>query len=304
MSAVPPSPLDWARDGADWPQRAASRFVTAGGLRWHVQMAGAGPTLLLLHGTGAATHSWRALWPLLMPGYRLLAVDLPGHGFTSVPRDLSLAAMAAALARLLDALDAAPDSILGHSAGAAIALRLVLDGAATPRLVAGIGAALQPFPGPAAFLFPSIAKSLALSPLVPAMVTATASLPGEPRRFLERATGSRVDPAGAHFYGRLFRNRAHVAATLGMMAAWDLAPLVRDMPRLGVPLLLLHGTRDRTVPAAVSEAAARQVSAGRVVPLPGLGHLAHEEAAQAVAGPLRAALAGAGVQPADGEDRA
>ncbi len=297
MSAAAPGPLDWARDGADWPQRTASRFVRADGLDWHVQIAGAGPTLLLLHGTGAATHSWRELWPLL-PGFRLVAVDLPGHGFTSVPAALSLDAMAAAVARLLAVLAVVPDVIVGHSAGAAIALRLVLDGAVRPGLVAGIGAALQPFPGPAAFIFPSIARSLVLNPLVPSLVTATAGLPGEPRRFLERATGSRVDAAGARLYGRLFRSRAHVATTLGMMAAWDLAPLVRDMPRLGVPMLLLHGTRDRTVPADVSTTVARQVPDGRALLLPGLGHLAHEEAAQAVAGPLLAALAAGGIAAA------
>ncbi|MFN3371709.1 MAG: alpha/beta fold hydrolase BchO [Sphingomonadaceae bacterium] len=302
MSRAGPAPLDWARDGADWPQREASRFVSAGGLDWHVQVAGSGPKLLLLHGTGASTHSWRALWPLLSD-YRRIAVDLPGHGFTSVPADLSLGAMARALRALLAALDFRPDAIVGHSAGAAIAMRLVLDGVVAPRLVAGIGAALQPFPGPAAFLFPSIARSLVMNPLVPALVAATASLPGEPRRFLERATGSRIDEAGARLYGRLFRNHAHVASTLGMMAAWDLAPLVRDMPRLGVPLLLLHGTRDRTIPADVSVKAARQVPDGRAVLLPGLGHLAHEEAPVAVAGPLRAALAEAGPAAAKEEGR-
>ncbi len=50
---------DWAVEGRDWPHREASRFVEAAGLRWHVQEFGSpdAPTLLLLHGTGAATHS-------------------------------------------------------------------------------------------------------------------------------------------------------------------------------------------------------------------------------------------------------
>ena len=47
----------WEVDGRDWPNRDSSRFVTAGGLRWHVQVAGTGPVVLLVHGTGAATHS-------------------------------------------------------------------------------------------------------------------------------------------------------------------------------------------------------------------------------------------------------
>ncbi|TJW92291.1 alpha/beta hydrolase, partial [Neisseria gonorrhoeae] len=45
---------NWSVDGKDWPNRAASRFVDAAGLRWHVQMMGEGPVALLAHGTGAA----------------------------------------------------------------------------------------------------------------------------------------------------------------------------------------------------------------------------------------------------------
>ena len=46
----------WEREKSDWPNREASRFVDAGGLRWHVQQAGSGPVLLLVHGTGASSH--------------------------------------------------------------------------------------------------------------------------------------------------------------------------------------------------------------------------------------------------------
>ncbi len=127
VSADAGSPrLDWARDGRDWPNRDASRFVDAGGLRWHVQVLGPAdadaPTLLLLHGTGAATHSWRALAPRLAHGFRVVAPDLPGHGFTSMPPadGLSLPGMAAAVGALLAALDASPALVVGHSAGAAV----------------------------------------------------------------------------------------------------------------------------------------------------------------------------------------
>ena len=46
---------------------------------------GDGPDLLLLHGSGAATHSWRDLAPLLARDFRVIAPDLPGHGFTETP---------------------------------------------------------------------------------------------------------------------------------------------------------------------------------------------------------------------------
>ena len=81
--------------GEDWPQpEPPAAFVLAGGLRWHVQVMGQEggvdpaqrrPVILLLHGMGASTHSWRDLAPLLASGYTLVAPDLPGHGFTGHP---------------------------------------------------------------------------------------------------------------------------------------------------------------------------------------------------------------------------
>ena len=98
---------DWAVEGRDWPHREASRFVEAAGLRWHVQEFGRpeAPVLLLLHGTGAATHSWRGLAPLLAQDFFVIAPDLPGHGFTDpLPADrLSLPGMASAIRDLLTA---------------------------------------------------------------------------------------------------------------------------------------------------------------------------------------------------------
>ena len=51
----------------DWPHRATSRRIACPPHLWHAQIAGTGPDLLLLHGAGGATHSWRNLMPLLTP---------------------------------------------------------------------------------------------------------------------------------------------------------------------------------------------------------------------------------------------
>ena len=95
--------LDFQTDGADWPNREASRFVKAAGMRWHVQVMGQGPALLLLHGTGSSTHSWRDVMPLLATRYTVIAPDLPGHAFTNPAPggSLSLPGMSGAIAMLL-----------------------------------------------------------------------------------------------------------------------------------------------------------------------------------------------------------
>ena len=132
--------LAWDRDGLDWPNRDASQFVVAQGIKWHVQRLGSGPAILLLHGTGASTHSWRDLAPILADRFTVLAPDLPGHGFTrSLPRQrMTLPGMARAVAGLLQNLGVAPALVAGHSAGAAILARMSLDGLSTPSGVVGL----------------------------------------------------------------------------------------------------------------------------------------------------------------------
>jgi magnesium chelatase accessory protein len=275
---------DWAIEGRDWPNRPASRFVRAGGLDWHVQTMGKGPVLLLLHGTGAATHSWRGLAPLLAKRCTIIAPDLPGHGFTDLPDRgaLSLTGMAAAVPALLDKLGAVPDAVAGHSAGAALAIRMTLDGRIAPRRIVSLNGALMPFPGLAAIAFPALARLLFGNSLAAPFLAGRAQKPGAVRRLIE-GTGSHLDAAQLSFYERLFRTERHMAATVGMMANWDLRTLKRDLPRLRVPLTLVSALRDKAVPPPVARDVAGIVSAARTVDLPALGHLAHEEAPEMLA---------------------
>ena len=157
-------------------------------------------------------------------------------------------AMARAVGDLLTELVVAPDVIVGHSAGAAIAIRMVLDGLAAPRAIVGLDAALLPFPGLAAKLFPTLARMLFVNPFAPHIFAQIARAPGETGRFLKRSTGSAIDARGVDLYARLFATPAQCAAAITMMADWDLDSLARDLPRLAVPLLLAHGTADAAIP--------------------------------------------------------
>lgn len=290
MRGLAENRLSVQRDGRDWPNRSASRFVEAAGLRWHVQRMGRGPVLLLVHGTGSATHSWRALAPLLGKSFDVVAFDLPGHGFTDAldGARLSLPGMARAIAALLRELEISPEIVVGHSAGAAILARMCLDGLVSPRLLISLNGAFLPFEGLAGALFPPMAKLLFLNPFAPRLFARSADSASVAR--LLGGTGSRIDAAGVALYAKLFGNAAHVAGTLGMMANWDLAGLQKDLPRLATPLALVFGALDRAVPPEATERLERhlkrQARADRHVTrhrLPGLGHLAHEERPEVVA---------------------
>lgn len=274
---------DWRREGHDWPNRAASRFLSAGGIDWHVQVAGAGPALLLLHGTGAATHSWRDLTPLLAERFTVIAPDLPGHGFTGPIDSPTLPRMARAMGALLEEMDRRPALALGHSAGAAILVRMALDGLIAPQAIVSVNGALLPFSGPAAWLFPAMAKLVFLNPFTPRLFAFQARASDEVGRFLLRSTGSRIDARGVELYGRLFGCSGHIAGALAMMANWDLEALRRDLPTLKTPLVLVAGEADAAVPPTVARDVARLVPTSEVIGLPGLGHLAHEERPESIA---------------------
>jgi magnesium chelatase accessory protein len=275
----------WDRTGRDWPNREASRFVTAGGLSWHVQVAGAGPTLLLLHGTAAGTHSFRDLLPLLTPRFRVVAPDLPGHAFTSAPAPhlLSLPGMARLVGDLLAALGEAPPSLaVGHSAGAAILLRMALDGRIAPASIVSLNGALQPLGERNAAFFTRTARLLVGLPFVPSLFAWRAQNRAVAERLLTD-TGSRIDPRGVDLYARLFRHAGHLSAALNMMAHWDLNPLLLDLPRLKPELLLVVGVNDRAVPPAQADRVRARLPKARIRKLNLLGHLAHEEAPERIA---------------------
>ncbi|NCP19138.1 MAG: alpha/beta fold hydrolase [Erythrobacter sp.] len=292
--------LNWERDGRIWPHREASRFVEDGPLRWHVQVMGPqggdAPTLLLLHGTGASCHSWRGLAPLLAESYTVVAPDLPGHAFTTGMAEsrMSLPGMAQAVRGLIERMGIAPAAIVGHSAGAAIALETVRgDWPDIP--VIGLNPALAPLPWPATQVFPAMARLLALNPLVPRLFSGVARISGDTEGFIARSTNSRIDRAGARCYAALLGNSHHARGALAMMSHWDLSPLERALPTIPNPVLLIHSRGDTAIPLDGVEEAAQLLPDATLEVLPGLGHLAHEERPELIVQPISAYLEAHGI---------
>lgn len=285
---------EWSVEGRDWPNREFSRFVPAGGISWHVQEMGEGPRLLLLHGTGAATHSFRDLAPNLAKHFHLVTPDLPGHGFTDMPPSsgLSLAGMARLVGSLLAKTGFEPDIAVGHSAGAAILVEMALAGAIRPKVIIVINGALLPIRG--ATLFSPLAKLLFLNPLAP-MVFAWRALSHDATRRLLEGTGSAIDARGIELYERLFRKPGHVAGTLGMMANWDLEGLQRRIAGLSAPLVLVSAANDKAVSPRDAATIEARVPFARAMPLDEGGHLVHEEKPEQVADLVVAVAREAGV---------
>jgi magnesium chelatase accessory protein len=148
-----------------------------------------------------------------------------------------------------------------------------------PQLLMGINPAWLPLPGLAGLLFPTAAKLLALSPLVPQWFAQRASQPGTIDKMLE-GTGSALDERGQTLYSELVASPAHAQGALKMMAAWDLSSGADSLRQLRCPVRILVGENDRTVRPEQAHQAMRLIPQATLLRWPGLGHLLHEEQPQ------------------------
>ena len=265
-----------------WPDRDVSSFHTLGSVRWHVQQRGQGPTVLLLHGTGGATHSWASCSGPLAQRYHVVAIDLPGHGFTRpaapaarTQQPFALADMAAALAGLLRHLGVAPQFAVGHSAGMPVLMQLALRGDIAPQHMLGVCPALV---APPAWYVSLVAPLLATLVESDAVANGGAWMAQRTRlvRLMLGSAGSPLTAPQLARYEWLCRQPDHVHAALAMMARWDLPALMREAATLRVPLTLLAGRQDRWVPLPSLRRAAARLPSATLVDVPG-GHLLPEE---------------------------
>lgn len=271
--------MQWANYRSTWPHAQHSQFIQAGGIQWHVQIMGQGPVLLLLHGTGSGSFSWRGLMPLLSAHFQVIAPDLPGHAFTSRGPEgsLSMQGMSEGLRALLLQLNVTPSIIGGHSAGAAIAANMLLQQRALSQTqLIGFNPAWLPLPGLPSLIFRPAAKLAAINPV---SAWATAKLASKPA-MIEKSivqTGSHLDAEGLALYQSVFSHSGHVHSVLNMMAAWQLDTLSKSLPQLQNKVSILVGMQDQTVPPSMAHEACKLMPQARVFEQHGLGHLAHEE---------------------------
>lgn len=277
----------------DWPNRASSRRVATETVDFHVQRAGQGPSVILIHGTGSATHTWRDVMPRLAADYDVIALDLPGHGYSGWPRfsRFSLDNFSTAVRDLVRSLEVVPAAIVGHSAGAAIAFRLGIDGHFDTARFVALNGALEPFGGMFAPLFKPMARAAAMTPFLASAIGRRARDAGVVRRMLA-STGSPLGPAGVRWYQALLTREPHVRATIRMMADWDIGGIGSSLRPIAHRCHLVAAAGDLAVPPVQARRLAMRHPGLALSEIESAGHLAHEEAPERVTGCLRAAIEG------------
>ena len=275
--------MDWDRFKATWPNAQHSKFVRSHPHTWHVQSKGEGAPILLLHGAGASTHTWAPIFDSLSQKHTVIAIDLPGQGFTKFGdrTRCGLEPMSEDIAKLLEALDIRPAIVIGHSAGAAIALDLTTRLEPQPNVIL-INGALENFRGVAGVLFPMFAKALSLNPTTGYLFSMFSANESRVAKLIG-STGSQLSGEQIALYTKLVSDGGHVNATLMMMAQWSLDTLPETLAKIRSQVHFLIGAKDTAVPPDASRAAARQLANAQVTEFEDLGHVMHEEAPDRIA---------------------
>jgi 3-oxoadipate enol-lactonase len=222
-----------------------------------------GPAVLLLHGLGSSSTDWPEQQAALEACYRVVAVDLPGHGRSALPGGrLTIERMACDVGSVLTSLDAGPAHVVGLSLGACVGLRLALA-------------------------MPACVRSLTLiNPFARLQLAGPGDVARLALRIVLLGTAPRSAMA-AHVAGRLFpwpEQRGLYEAAVASLAATSRRAyfaVMRALARFDArgqvaairhPTLIVAGDRDTSVPLAAKLALARAIPRARLLVVPGSGH--------------------------------
>ncbi|MCB1420505.1 MAG: alpha/beta hydrolase [Notoacmeibacter sp.] len=269
-------------------------FVSAAGRRFHVVEQGEGPAILFVHGLGGNLHHFDIpLWASMGTGYRLVAADRRGSGYSEHHwgDDGRLTTHASDLVALMDALGIEKAVLCGHSLGGAVALATALD---HPSRVAGL-ALLAPLTAHAAHLPAAFRPLYIPNASVRRFIANTYAVPASVRtakETLDFVFGPQQPPDDFAIAGKALvgLRPSHFDAT-----STDLVHVSRDLPSLekrygeiAVPSGVLFGTEDRVVdPMANGTALAGRIPGIDIELLEGVGHMPQYAEPQRVAAFVR-----------------
>jgi pimeloyl-ACP methyl ester carboxylesterase len=259
----------------------------------YVEEAGAGPTLVLIHGLGASTFTWRHVVPALARTHRVIALDLRGFGRSDKPRDqtYSAADQAALVAAFLRKRDLKEVTLVGHSFGGTVALltALELNGEAgrIARLVVIDAPALKQDFGNTAELLRTPGLPYAAIAVAPPELTARLLLG------YVSASGRDIPEADIRGYAAPFYDvdarHAFIATAQAILAA-NVSTMGARYRDIRQPTLLVWCRRDSSVPLATGRKLARRLPNARLEILKACNHLPQDEVPLTLLGKLEAFL--------------
>ena len=262
-----PRSLDWREHAARLHHPDRSRFAEVGGVRLHYQEAGdeSAPAVVLIHGFLASNFVWRdVLLPMAERGFRVVAPDLVGFGFSGKPADgeYTIEAQARAVVGLLDALGIGRATLVGAVCNDDLtrhpALRLLA--------VRGVGELIAP---------PLLDANYAMR-----RRRARRAAGGDGALAEERRAAEERRIAGRHLP---LRASDAQRAVINTVRGWSAGRVEREAARIRQPTLLVWGDADAETPLRHGESLRRLIPDSRLLTIRACGHLPQEECPQVFA---------------------
>jgi len=275
-----PRDVEWEKDRKNVFHAEHSRFADVDGVRVHFQEAGRpdAPVMMLIHGFASSNLVWsKVLLELAEQGFRVIAPDLLGYGYSAKPRDLeyTIGRQAKMVVGLMQQLGIDRASIVGSSYGGAVAATIALDYPALLEKLVLVGAVTNNRPTRYMLmrLFGSPVIGDILSPLV---VGSRRLLRMRMKRVYDRHAWP-MDERRVEARHLPLRTRGTHRAIIRTVRRWDAERVSRDAHLIATPTLILWGDRDREVPLADGHRLQEEIPNGRLIVFDKCGHLPHEE---------------------------
>ena len=257
-----------------------SRFTEVDGVRVHYQEVGdiAATPMVLIHGFASSNLVWsKVLLELAAEGFRVIAPDLLGYGYSGKPRhlDYTIASQAAMVVSLMKQLEIERTVLIGSSYGGAVAATIALDHPTMVEKLVMVGAVTNNKPTRYMLmrLFGSPVIGDILSPLLASSLTL---LRRRMKRVYDRHSWV-LDERRVQARHLPLRTRGTHRAIIRTVRHWDADRVSRDAHLITQPSLILWGENDREVPLRDGERLRQEIPNSRLIVFRECGHLPHEE---------------------------
>jgi pimeloyl-ACP methyl ester carboxylesterase len=257
-----------------------SRFMEVDGVRLHYQEAGDpnAPPMILIHGFAASNLVWSKVFlEFAEAGYRVIAPDLPGYGYSAKPRhlDYTIANQAEMIVNFLKQMEIEHAVFVGSSYGAAIAATIALDHPDLVEKLVMVGAVNNN--KPTRYLLMRLFGSPIIGDILsPLLVGSRRLLRRRMKRVYDRHSWV-LDERRVDARHLPLRTRGAHRAIIRTVRRWDAERISREAHLITQPTLLIWGDTDREVPLQDGERLQASIPGSRLLVFRECGHLPHEE---------------------------